>query len=268
MGKITKSLWEEITRMKKLTGLILSVSIFSYFCVAGALKTVPAEVVGVWLFDEGNGNTVIDASGNGHDGEIIGEVEWVDGKFEKALAFNGGHVLVPHEDVMNLRQWTITAWIKVPKVVEPYQIILGKEAWPNRNYTMWIRPGVMTFGFTLPGGAQDLQVGSREVTDNKWHFVAGVYDEKNLIPYVDGEQFNPRGAAGKPATSNAPLIIGAQGPDGKGGPLKGMIDEVAVYDTALDEDELADVMESLTKQFQAVEAVGKLTVTWGDLKEK
>ena len=187
--------------MKKLTILMLLVSIFFSFGVAGELQNTIAEAIGVWLFDEGNGNKVKDASGNGHDGEIVGEVAWADGKFEKALKFDGGHVLVPHEDVMNLRQWTMTAWIKVPKIVDPYQVIVGKEAWPNRNYTMWIRPGVMTFGFTLPGGAQDLQVGSKEVTDNQWHFVAGVYDEKNLIPYVDGEQFNPRGAAGKPATS-------------------------------------------------------------------
>lgn len=249
--------------MKRAITLMLILSIFS--CVA-VVPCVTAEVVGVWLFDEGDGKTVKDASGNGHDGEIIGEVAWVDGKFEKALEFDGGHVLVPHDNVMNLRQWTMTAWIKVPKIVEPYQIIVGKEAWPNRNYTMWIRPGVMTFGFTLPGGAQDLQVGSKVVTDGQWHFVAGVYDEKNLIPYVDGEQFNPRGAAGKPATSDAPLIIGAQGPDGRNGPLKGIIDEVAVYDTALDEDELAEVMESLTKQFQSVEAMGKLTLTWGHLK--
>ena len=172
--------------MKDLTVLLLLVNILCYLGIACA----SAEVVGVWLFDEGNGKIVRDASGNGHDGEIIGEVAWVDGKFEKALKFDGGHVLVPHDDVMNLRQWTMTAWIKVPKIVEPYQVILGKETWPNRNYTMWIRPGVMTFGFTLPGGAQDLQVGSKVVTDDKWHFVAGVYDEKNLIPYVDGEQFN------------------------------------------------------------------------------
>lgn len=254
--------------MKSLTALMLSVSVFCYFSIAIEFKSASAEVVGVWLFDEGNGKTVKDASGNGHNGEIIGEVAWVDGKFESALEFDGGHVLVPHEDVMNLRQWTMTAWIKIPKIVEPYQVIVGKETWPDRNYTMWIRPGVMTFGFTLPGGAQDLQVGSKVVTDNKWHFVAGVYDEKNLTPYVDGEQFNPRGAAGKPATSNAPLIIGAQGPDGRNGPLKGIIDEVAIYDTALEADELAEVMESLTKQFQSVEAAEKLTLTWGHLKKE
>ncbi|MDE0686260.1 MAG: LamG domain-containing protein, partial [Candidatus Poribacteria bacterium] len=105
------------------------------------------------------------------------------------------------------------------------------------------------------------------VSDGKWHFVAGGYDEKNLIPYVDGEQFNPRGAAGKPATNNAPFIIGAQGPDGKNGPLRGVIDEVAVYNIALDEDEITEVMEGLAKQFQAVEASEKLAVTWGYLKD-
>lgn len=248
--------------MKKITVLMLLLSIFCYFRITSA----NADVIGVWLFDEGNGKIVKDASGNEHHGEIVGEVAWAAGKFENALEFDGGHVLVPHADVMNLRQWTMTAWIKVPEIVNPYQVIMGKEAWPDRNYTMWIRPGVMTFGFTLPGGAQDLQVGSKEVTDNQWHFVAGVYDEKNLIPYVDGERFNPRGAAGKPATNNAPFIIGAQGPAGNSGPLKGIIDEVAVYDTALDEDEIAKVMEGLTKQFHAVEAIGKLAVTWGHLK--
>lgn len=248
--------------MVRLTVSMLLMHILCYLGVTSA----SADAIGVWLFDEGTGKTVKDLSGNGHHGEIIGEVAWADGKFETALEFDGGHVSVPHEDIMNLRQWTMTAWIKVPKIVDPYQVIVGKERWPNRNYTMWIRPGVMTFGFTLPGGAQDLQVGSKEVTDGQWHFVAGVYDEKNLIPYVDGEQFNPRGAAGKPATSNAPLIIGAQGPDGKNGPLRGIIDEVAVYDTALDEDEIAEVMEGLSKQFQAVKATEKLTVTWGYLK--
>ncbi len=95
--------------MKRATSLMLILSIF--WCVAVSCAT--AEVVGVWLFDEGKGKTVRDASGNGHDGEIIGEVAWADGKFEKALEFDGGHVLVPHDNVMNLRQWTMTAWIKV-----------------------------------------------------------------------------------------------------------------------------------------------------------
>ncbi len=45
-----------------------------------------------------------------------------------------------------------------------------------------------------------------------------------------------------------------------------MHNEIAVYDTTLDEDKLEEVMESLTQQFQAVEAAEKLTVTWAHLK--
>jgi hypothetical protein len=47
------------------------------------------SVAGVWLLDEGGGGTVGDNSGNGNDGSIISEPEWTDGKFGKALEFDG-----------------------------------------------------------------------------------------------------------------------------------------------------------------------------------
>lgn len=230
-------------------------------------NTTKAEMVGLWLFDEGNGKVVKDASGNGNDGEIVGKVEWVNGKFDSALEFDGGHVQVPHQDNLNLEQFTITAWVNVPAVVDPYQMIVGKEAWPDRNYAMWIRPGVMTFGFTTPGAVQDIQVGSKEVADGQWHFVAGTYDKKNLTPYVDGVAMNPRGAAEKPATNPAMLMIGAQPPNG-GGPLKGQIDEVAIYNTALNEKEISKIMEGLANQFQAVDPSGKLATTWAKIRSE
>ena len=109
--------------MKRITVLMLLLSIFCYFRITSA----NADPIGVWLFDEGNGKIVKDISGNEHHGEIVGEVAWADGKFETALEFDGGHVLVPHADVMNFGQWTMTAWIKVPKIVDPYQVIMAKR---------------------------------------------------------------------------------------------------------------------------------------------
>lgn len=248
----------------KFTVISSLLLIFSVFMLT-IPKAVHADVVGIWLFDEGKGKVVKDASGNGHDGEIVGKVDWADGKFNAGLKFDGGNVKIPHQDNMNLELFTITAWSKVPAVVDPYQMIVGKEAWPDRNYSMWIRPGVMTFGFTTPGAAQDIQVGSKDVTDGQWHFVVGVYDKKNLTPYVDGEGLNPRGAAAKPAINQAPLMIGAQPPNG-GGPLKGQIDEVAVYNTALNEKEIKSIMGGLANQFKAVDSRSKLTTTWAKIK--
>ena len=60
------------------------------------LSVIPAGVqaqsdeglVAEWHFDEGSGNVVKDSSGNGNDGIIYG-ASWVDGKFGKALSFDG-----------------------------------------------------------------------------------------------------------------------------------------------------------------------------------
>ena len=48
------------------------------------------DVVGMWLFDEGKGKDVRDASGNGLHGEFGRKPEFVEGKFGTALQFGGG----------------------------------------------------------------------------------------------------------------------------------------------------------------------------------
>ena len=54
----------------------------------------PDAALGIWFFDDGNGNTAKDTSKNGNDGDIDG-AQWVDGKFGGALKFEGGaHVAV------------------------------------------------------------------------------------------------------------------------------------------------------------------------------
>ena len=59
------------------------------------LKTV----VGMWLFDEGKGDTAADSSENGNDGKLENSPKWIkNGKFGSALEFDGneskGHVVV------------------------------------------------------------------------------------------------------------------------------------------------------------------------------
>ena len=62
-------------------------------------------------------------------------------------------------------------------------------------------------------------------------------------------------------------LIGAQPPKG-GGPLKGMIDEVAVYDTALDEKEIQSIMNGLAEKFKfVIDHDGKLATEWAKIKK-
>ena len=72
------------------------------------------SLAGVWLFDEGSGDAVRDISGNGNDGKLQGNPEWADGRFGKALDFNGStdYVDVPHSDSLSITgDITIVAWI-------------------------------------------------------------------------------------------------------------------------------------------------------------
>jgi len=58
-------------------------------------------------------------------------------------------------------------------------------------------------------------------------------------------------------------MIGSWGNTGQ--KFSGIIDEVQVWDRALTEGEIQQSMEDLTKGF-AVDASGKLSTTWGSLK--
>ena len=61
------------------------------------------SVVGVWLFDEGIGNTAADTSGNDNDGEFVNDPKWVQGIFGKVTASkpcyssNKNSHLIPHK---------------------------------------------------------------------------------------------------------------------------------------------------------------------------
>ena len=59
---------------------------------AGAID--PGTAVGIWLFDDSEGEIAVDSSGNGHDGAFTGEPHWVPGKFGMALDFNGSGDIV------------------------------------------------------------------------------------------------------------------------------------------------------------------------------
>ena len=68
--------------------LVTRLSIAGVFIVISLILLGPslakidtASIVGLWLFDEEEGETAKDASGNGHDGQIGGQVKWVAGQF-------------------------------------------------------------------------------------------------------------------------------------------------------------------------------------------
>ena len=258
---------------------LVVVSIF----VSSSYAVDKGNVVGAWLFDEGSGKVVMDASGNQHNGEIQGnKIEWTaNGRFGNALRFFGDFkdpkdadcvVSIPHKVSLNLTTWSITAWIKVTTTYYPG--ILNKDNGDfQRNYALWLDDAVggITAQFTSGGRMAFKNASGGKVFDDKWRHIAGTYDMKALRAYVDGVSVGETAFSGKPDLNSDPVIIGNETPKyGVPVPLNGILDDVGLFNVGLTESEIKEIMTSgLAKRFgisAAVSASSNLATTWAHLK--
>ena len=103
--------------------------------------------------------------------------------------------------------------------------------------------------------------------------MAGVYDGKEIAIYIDGKKVVHQNASGEMIPTTGPLFIGAKwdDPAHPGDYWKGMIDELAIFNRGLTEEEIKEVMEKGLKAIlmpsTAVNAEDKLAVTWGEIKK-
>lgn len=231
----------------------------------------PETIVGIWLFDTDPGGGVKDSSENGHNGEIKGNVKWVAGKFGDALEFpgvSGSLVSIPPTPDLDLFNFTIVAWYK-GEATESWQYLVSKEIPHNsRNYSIGVNKGtgVMTTQLTVGAEQWKTATGKTSLTDGEWHHMAGTYDGTFIQSWVNGVMEGQTGEQGEPDNPDVePLRIGAV----NGIPAKGIIDEVALFNVALEEEDIQEIMNNgleKTLNIIAVESAGKLTVTWGRLK--
>ncbi|MBC8234520.1 LamG domain-containing protein [bacterium] len=229
-------------------------------------KIDPETIVGMWLFDEGKGDTVKDYSLNGLDGEIKGKVNWVEGKYKKALKFDGtgvGHIVVKHNEKLDLQKYTIALWMNIDKPTGKWQGVVVKQN--PRCYGMWLNPD-SAFPYTsfFSGGADKNLTGKTPIGDGKWHHVVASYDAKFQRLYVDGKVDAEIARKDKIDTNTTDLTIGTPNPGNANGVL-GTLDDILLCNDALSEDEIEEVMNGLEK-LSPVWAAGKLSITWGKIK--
>ena len=238
-------------------------------------KIDPKTIVGLWLFDEGSGKSVKDSTGNVKNGEII-NAKWVDGKFIKALEFEGAanesYVSIPHSDILNQEIFTVAAWINVPGT-SGWQTILAKDAMDIgaeelRTYGMFVISGQtgVHYSFKSKNKTHNTVNGKAAVADGKWHHVAMTYDGTTLRGYVDAVKDAEQAFAGPPIMHNGALNVGGE-IKGRYN-LKGTIDEVCILKVALDEAGIKTLMNGLANVISVEPSSMSLTSTWGAIKKQ
>ena len=142
-------------------------------------------------FDELNGRTVKDHSRYGNDGELVGNPTMVDGKFGKALKFNGRSdwVEIPHDNSLTVdKNFTVMAWIKTSRHGGPkramWQSIVAKGNNP-RSYSVYT--SAFTGGIHLSIGNAHGGDSARNVVLNRWQHVVAQRDNGIHRYWINGE---------------------------------------------------------------------------------
>ena len=255
--------------MRIVNSLIAMVVLFitGMWVQESTAKIDPETLMGMWLFDHGKGDVVKDASPNGNDGEIV-DAKRVEGKEGMGIEFDGAsHVVIPASKTIDdfLDGFTYLLWAKPLRNPSGPHVRLIERDWHNPN--ILIGPTDF-YGSFLKGGIDSSQVRGGTWEMDEWSFVALTHDGKTLILYVDGEAVADLGV-GKPDFSqqhDGGSIWLTRWKGGAGWDFAGVLDEVAIFNTALSEEDLNTIMEKGLEKALSVSPIDRLTTTWGNIR--
>ncbi len=206
--------------------------------------TLPAEVA-YYPMDEGTGVAVADASGNGHDGVILGDPNncWVEGISETALQFGtlgcagvDCNMWNPSADTNEL---TISCWVKFQTGGTKYQGIIANRTGYDHATNHWAlecngESGGVYFG-SRNGSAYGLGL---TMPEGEWAHIALTFDGTTAVAYLNGVETGTGGPKFGD-DMNSTVRIGAS--EAGSNTFEGAIDEVRLYGVVLSAEEIAAV---------------------------
>ncbi|MCP4182590.1 MAG: LamG domain-containing protein [Hyphomicrobiales bacterium] len=215
-----------------------------------------------WPFDEVSGSTAAEII-NGNNGTHIGSPVFTPGMVDGALSFNGStdYVEAPDDPSLDVGtgDFSIDAWIKTSQTDGIAAIIDKREAVCSCDTGMCLGGTEIGYHFFLYYGHLSLQlaagsggltnyISNTSVADGSWHLVAVTVDRDQtdgIKFFVDGimvESFNPTAYSGMSLDNLSPLTIGSRSPFlCSGSWFNGLIDEVELFGTALDQSDIMSI---------------------------
>ncbi len=231
-----------------------------------------ADIVGMWLFDEGAGDVAVDSSGRGHDGAFIDGVGWTDGAFGKAAEFDDtGYIEWEHHEDFSFDEnltfmysaridaVTPQEWAGMPRKENEYTMA-AHALGASMEMTLWVHIDGGWIGQIPAAGVFPAH------PYGEWHHYAATYDGAAVTLYLDGEHAGETAVAGAMNKTDAVMRVSNSCCGGRF--MEGVVDEFVMANHTMTAAEIAEFAEKGITQALAVDADGKLPTAWADLKTK
>lgn len=200
----------------------------------GSEEKGPAPVA-YFKFDEGSGCTAYDQSSNKNNGTLSPTCSsdsptWTNGKFGKALSFDGTNDYVSTVDINPALTSTYSnlswgAWVKPTAGAIASKAIIVK----NNEFRLYTDssgyPVCQIYG---SGAWQTALVGNTLLQANVWQNVFCTYDGSNLKIYLNGKEIGSQSLTTALTNQTTTLEIGKDA-GGTYGYFNGAIDDVKIY---------------------------------------
>ena len=257
----------------KLILVCISLTMIGLMFASRSLAEIDmGNCVGAWLFENIAGDTAIDSSGAGNDGEIEGGPGLVNGVFGKAMDFDGSddQIIIPDSDSLELTFITMAAWVYLRSYPEDARILTQEvDGAPYSTYSIMMSGGGYTkfeFRISLDGTRQRMP-STADIPLEVWTHLAATYDGEKAVLYIDGEIDLEQPLTGTLLANDNPLYIGAsQFWDPRF--FEGLMDEVVLFNVALDQDQIGELMDTGISGIAAVSPEEKLVATWAQIKNQ
>ncbi len=198
--------------------------------------------VGYWSFDSDDDITAYDSSPLGNDGSYLGNAVTTTGIKNNAIymANYADMIEVPDDNSLDVSTATTVSMFinldssiagseslymlrKIPNSWQnPYYI--SKLAWEGIEFEVYTSNGK----FAIPWDWDAWH--GRYLTNGRWYHIVGVYTGSEIKLYVDNIFDGSKPATGNIVASAQPLTFGSN--------FKGLIDEVVIFNRALNETEI------------------------------
>lgn len=261
---------------------------------AAASADLNTGLLAYWPFDD---CTATDASGNGLNGTINGDIQCASGIVDKSLKFNGNNteVIVPDSSFFDgLQTMTVSAWLQTTAINKNMEIIQhgsscpdGSATFKGSSFSIGINAKNQT-NMNASGGLgnftdpHNVIFAKKNLPSRSWHHLVWIFNKGTMTIYMDGikdsaktifydngssiTQVVPTSLFSTLANSGENLIIGrllsyCVGSTQDSNYYEGFLDEVRIWNRSLLGSEIQQLYANDSHLMGTVSGTGKFIVT-------